>query len=216
VEVINDIDDGLVTFFRVLRENRKELVRRLKLTPYARVEREQCHAKCDEPCADDVEKARRYYTAVCQSYSGTTTSFSRSNSRPQAVYWRDRIDRIDEVAERLRAVVLESMDAARCIEKYDDPKTCFYVYPPYPHGSRTVASQKKYRHEMTDKQHLELLDALNNVDGKVLLSGYECDLYARPLKRWWVRWRHRVACSSATTLNQRNVHHRVEVLWANF
>jgi DNA adenine methylase len=70
--------------------------------------------------------------------------------------------------------------------------------------------------EMSDEDHEQLLDCLNDVNGKVLLSGYECKLYQKGLKGWRVCWKHRVACTSATTLNKRNAHHRVEVLWANW
>jgi DNA adenine methylase len=216
VEVMNDIDDGLVNWYRVLRNDREELVRRLKLTPYARVEWEDCRRTCDDDKLDDVERARRYYVNICQSYSGTATSFSRSHTKPQAAYWRDRIDRIDEVADRLRNVVVEHMDAVELVKRYDDKKTCFYVDPPYPHECRTKTSQAKYRHEMSDEDHEQLLDCLNDVNGKVLLSGYECKLYQKGLKGWRVCWKHRVACTSATTLNKRNAHHRVEVLWANW
>jgi DNA adenine methylase len=41
-----------------------------------------------------------------------------------------------------------------------------------------------YKNEMTDADHLELLDALDNHPGPVLLSGYECDLYNKRLKHW--------------------------------
>jgi DNA adenine methylase len=216
VEVINGIDDALVTFYRVLRDNRKELVRRLKLTPHARVEWEQCRRSCDGTQLDDVERARRFYVTICQSYSGTATSFSRSHTKPHAAYWRDRVDRMDEVAERLRNVVVEHMESSDAIDRYDDASTVFYCDPPYPHGTRTQTTLAKYRHEMTDQQHERLLDTLNHVRGKVLLSGYECDLYTRNLNGWRVCWRHRVTCTSATTVNRRNAHFRVEVLWANW
>jgi DNA adenine methylase len=216
VEVINDIDDALVNWYAVLRDDRKELVRRLKLTPYARTEWESCRETCDDPDLDAVERARRYYVTICQSYSGTATSFSRSHTKPHAAYWRDRVERMDEVADRLRHAVIENMDAVELLKRYDERQTCFYVDPPYPHETRTTTSQAKYRHEMSNEQHVELLDAVNNVRGKVLVSGYECELYKKGLKGWRVCWRHRVACSSSTTLNKRNAHHRVEVLWANW
>lgn len=219
VEVLNDIDDGLVNFYRVLREHRDELVRRLKLTPYARTEWDECRRTCDEPSLAPVERARRYYVAQCQSYSGTVTSFSRSNNRPSASYFADRVDRLDEVAERLRRVVVESMDAVELIRRYDDPNTCFYVDPPYLPETRTGHANRpmgKYRCEMTREQHVELLDALNSVKGRVLLSGYESPLYRKELRSWRVCWRHRVQCVSGTTVNRRDAHHRVEVLWANW
>ena len=219
VEVINDVDDALVNFYRVLRGSRDELLRRLKLTPYARTEWEDCVATADDPTLDPVERARRYYVAQCQGYSGTGTGFSRSSSKPHAACFADRVDRLDEVAERLRRVVIESMDSPKVLAKYDDAETCFYADPPYLPETRTGHAHRpsgKYRREMTRAQHEELLASLNAVRGRVLLSGYESDLYARELRTWRVCWRHRVSCASGTTDNRRNTNFRVEVLWAKW
>jgi DNA adenine methylase len=41
-----------------------------------------------------------------------------------------------------------------------------------------------YKHEMSDDDHVELLEALNNHPGPVLLSGYDCPLYSERLKDW--------------------------------
>ena len=43
LDVYNDLDDGVVGFFRVLRDRPDEIVARLELTPYARSEWE--HAR---------------------------------------------------------------------------------------------------------------------------------------------------------------------------
>ncbi|MCE0450047.1 hypothetical protein [Brevibacillus sp. AF8] len=41
-----------------------------------------------------------------------------------------------------------------------------------------------YRNEMTDADHIELLDALDENQGPVILSGYDNDLYNIRLKHW--------------------------------
>ncbi|MEO9456892.1 hypothetical protein ABI924_22070, partial [Chromobacterium phragmitis] len=41
-----------------------------------------------------------------------------------------------------------------------------------------------YRHEMSDDDHRELLAALLELDGFVVLSGYPSDLYNRALTGW--------------------------------
>ncbi len=60
LEVYNDIDSGLVTFFRVLRDQPTELARRLRLTPYSREEFIGCRDAWQNT-HDDVERARRWY-----------------------------------------------------------------------------------------------------------------------------------------------------------
>ena len=53
VEVYNDLDQRITQLFRVLRDNGKELQRRL--TPYSEVE----FGNATEPTTDEIEQARR-------------------------------------------------------------------------------------------------------------------------------------------------------------
>lgn len=56
-----------------------------------------------------------------------------------------------------------------------------YADPPYVLSTRT---RKNYKYEMTDNDHIELLDALMDHRGSVMLSGYDNELYSRYLKDW--------------------------------
>jgi DNA adenine methylase len=68
---------------------------------------------------------------------------------------------------------------------------------------------KGYRHEMGDDRHRELLDLINSVKGKVLISCYQSEMYARalPAKRW------RRVERMARTRNVNPSGNRVEVLY---
>ncbi len=87
---------------------------------------------------------------------------------------------------------------------------------PETRSAHQCAPAGKYRSEMTSDQHGQLLDSLKTVKGRVLLSGYESEMYAKVLRSWRVCWEHRVACMSGTTNNRRNADNRVEVLWVNW
>jgi len=41
-----------------------------------------------------------------------------------------------------------------------------------------------YRHEMDDEQHVQLLKIITRSRAKIVLSGYQNDLYARYLQSW--------------------------------
>ena len=41
-----------------------------------------------------------------------------------------------------------------------------------------------YRYEMSDQDHIDLLDQLNQVKGKVILSGYDHEIYNSRLTHW--------------------------------
>jgi DNA adenine methylase len=216
IEVMNDKDDALVNFFRVLRERRDDLLRLLRLTPYALTEWRRCRATLADPDADGLELARRFYVSVCQSFAGFGEKFNRSTHKPHAIYWRDRMERLDEVADRLRTVVIEALDATECIAKYDSAKTVFFVDPPYVRSSRSKLGPA-YRCDMTDADHLCLLKALQRIKGKVLLAGGESALYAEHLRDWRLCYRHRLPCGTGgSKVGRYSTPYRVEMLWANF
>ena len=60
------------------------------------------------------------------------------------------------------------------ISLYDDKDTLFYCDPPYPHESRR--DKRAYGEEMSDQEHREVAELLNNIKGKVAISGYRCEL----------------------------------------
>lgn len=76
--------------------------------------------------------------------------------------------------------------------------------PPYLLNTR---GGKQYRHEMTEQDHVILLDTLKQHKGSVILSGYPSELYDQELAGWSVIARK--------SYNQ-NADQRTEVLWCNF
>ena len=66
---------------------------------------------------------------------------------------------------------------------------------------------KQYRHEMTEKDHVDLLNVLKEHSGPVLLSGYDSDLYNEMLSDWYR--------DEITTMDQTATKRR-EVLWMNY
>jgi DNA adenine methylase len=79
-----------------------------------------------------------------------------------------------------------------------------YADPPYLMNTRSC---KQYRYEMTEQDHLDLLDALKQHRGPVILSGYPSEMYSRELHGW--NEIHR------KSYNQ-NAAQRTEALWCNF
>ena len=104
----------------------------------------------------------------------------------------------------MQNVIIENLDYQRIIEKYDTPETLFYVDPPYPHESR---SSGKYKHEFTDDDHRELAAILKGMQGKWLLSGYDCPLYDELYAGF------NTARKTATDMAAQQ---KTEVLWMNY
>jgi DNA adenine methylase len=92
------------------------------------------------------------------------------------------------------------------IRTFDGSETLLYVDPPYPKGTRSD-SRADYRFEMTDAEHEELAATLNAVAGKVVLSGYACEMYDRIFAGWYRTEKAAMADGAAP---------RTEILWMNF
>lgn len=217
VEVYNDLDDELVTVFRVLRDptSALELERRLRRTPFARREFEHAYA----PAPDDpIERTRR---AIVRAYMGFgSASFTAKHATGFRTYskrldrlpckdWANYPDQIGAYVARLAGVIIENRPAAAVIEAHDRTEALHYVDPPYPLATRGCARgvRQKYPHDMSDDQHRELAAVLRAVKGAVVLSGYPCDLYDVELYADWHRVERKVFADGARR--------RTEVLWLN-
>lgn len=216
VETYNDIDGEVVNFFRVLRNQTDELLKRILLTPFAREEFAVAVTHSDSAMSD-LERARLFYVRARQARTGlaqTATlgrwanckNTSRSGMSGVVSRWLGSVEGLPEVAMRLLRVQIENRPALKVITEYDSDQTLFYCDPPYPHESR--GDSKAYEFEMTDSEHEQLAEVLNSVKGKVAISGYRCKLMDDLYKGWRCVERESTCHSVKQT--------RVEALWMNY
>lgn len=195
-EVYNDLDGEVVNVFRQARDDGTELRKLLYFTPFSREE----FLKAYEPTEDLLERARRTIVrsfmgfgagAVTGTYhTGFRSNCDRAGTTP-AHDWKNYTDMFDFLVERLRGVTIENRDAYEVIEQQDGPNTLFYFDPPYVTTSRSQA-RHGYRHEMTDKDHVKLLNHIKTLKGCVVLSGYQNDIYDDILKMWTRHDKHAI------------------------
>ncbi len=209
-EVLNDWDDDVMNFWRVLRDYPAGLIEVLQLTPYGRAEHSMARRR--EPM-DPIEQARRFYAATCLSFNGSGTGgYSAGNlySGAQPATFHRRIDqRLSLVADRLRLVELENIDALSLIDRWDDSRTLMYVDPPYL-GSVRSAQNQYAKDNGSIGFHERLIARLKTFKGNVILSGYSSPLYSDLLSSWTVRTKPGVAKSSG---RERPT---TEVVWLNY
>jgi DNA adenine methylase len=218
IETVNDLDERLVTFWRVLRDRPADLIRVCELTPHARAE-QQCGR---DASVDELEMARRIWVLLTQSRSapsGRITGWRhfidpRRDGSPTTVmpdYLDAYLDRMPAAAARLRRVSLECRPAIDVITRYGkNPDVLIYADPPYPASVRSHGNH--YAHEMRrDDQHRELAEVLHAARAAVVLSGYACDLYDLELYPNW----HRTEIASRASNAPSGARSRTEVLWSN-
>lgn len=210
-EIYNDLDGDVVNLFRVLRSSdAARLVEMVRLTPFARRE----FADAYRPSEDPLEQARRllirsFMGFAAKGATGNTTGFRANSTRSGTTPgedWANYPDALALVVRRLAGVVIENRPAADVMLHHDGPETLHYVDPPYVHETRSKGGVGSYRHEMTTDEHARLLEALCDLKGMVVLSGYPHPIYDATL-RGWERVTRKALADRARP--------RVEVLWLN-
>lgn len=208
-EVINDLNGEVINFFDVLRSRPDDLVDALQLTPFSREEHRRAHQLDTD---DPLERARRFYVRSRQSFGSgegrynTGWRFQKNDRRGSSCIdeWNS-LHHLYDAARRLKNVQIECDDAFRVLRRFDGPETLFYVDPPYMFSTR-YSNEQRYRHEMLDKQHIELAEALQKLVGMVLISGYESELYNDLFTSW-----RRISKDTKTNGNNE----ATEYLWIN-
>lgn len=217
IEVVNDLNGDLMTFWRVLRDRCDDLERACLLTPHSRQEHAESFALTPDPY-DEVEHARRVWVRLAQGRAGQFTptgwrhhqSTSKVNDGGMAQRLSYYVSRFAGVAQRLRNVSLECKPASDVIAAYGrDRDTLLYVDPPYL-GSTRPNNTNGYAVELnSEPQHAELAESLHECKATVMLSGYPSELYDRLYADW-----RRVDLSAWTGQGNRRAA-RTEVVWLN-
>ena len=210
VEYVNDLDGRIVNWWRVLRDEPEELLRRLGSTPIARSMFVEALACVDDP--DPMVSAWAVSVVLHQSLRSSLDSDPSlwrrgvgSSHRPgggASKYRTLNTDRLRRVSERMRDVRLECVGAVSMLDwlaRYED--AVVYVDPPY--RDRRI----RYGTENVD----DLTDALLAQRGFVAVSGYgdEWDHLG------WRRFEHVTVTSAAGDLNATKRPERTEVLWTS-
>lgn len=206
IETINDMNGDIVNLFRVCRDYPEELARAINLTPFARDEFISCSIPSDNP----IEQARRTLVRYHQSF-GTSNSSKNSWRNVQtyggprcATMWNCLPDTIMNCCERLKDAQIENTDALTLIERYNNENTLIYLDPPY---LQNLRKKNMYKCEMSDEQHIEMLRLIKKSKSKIILSGYDNELYNSELFNW--------VTAEKETIAQMGLH-RTEKLWMNF
>lgn len=206
IETINDIDGNIVNLFEVCRKYPEELAKAINLTPFSREE----FIRCSEPSDEPIEQARRTLVRYHQSF-GTSNSSKKSWRNVQtyggprcATMWNYLPEAVIKCCERLKEAQIENIDALSLIERYNHSDTLIYCDPPY---LQNLRKRNMYRCEMSNEKHIEMLKLLKASNSKIVLSGYDNELYNTELSDW-------VTVTKDTTAQMGL--HRTEKLWMNF
>jgi len=214
IEVLNDLDNKIVNLYRVIQndEKRQKLIKLLNETPYSRsVFQSWKHGETQ----DDIEKAGRYFFLCKASFAGDAERGgfgmpSKGTGRNPARTFRTAIDSLDIIADRLKNAVIECLDYADCIQRYDAEGTFYYADPPY------LNTEHYYgKGCFTLEDHHKLAKLLHDIKGHVMVTHYQNSLYD-DLYKGWQRYEYQSFKGSHKTEPGIEKPKTVECLWVNF
>ncbi len=212
IEIINDIDNNLFRLYLIVRDSSDEFIERLNSLEYSL---ETFTYYLNLKVVNPIDVAIREYVVRRMSRGGLMKSFCWANrlrgGKPSEINsWQSAINQLPIISKRLKKVQIRNTNALRVIQEYDNKDTFFYCDPPYLPATRV--SRKAYSHEMTQQDHIDLAGVLNSCKGKVLLSGYNSDLYQELYSSWYKSEYTIVNHSSQKKTKEK----KIEVCWSNY
>lgn len=167
-EAINDLNECLVTMYRVARQQPEEFARIIQLTPYSQEEFRKAKEIYFNSCGySDLDIAWATYIQCNMSFANKIgAGWGTSVIRSQVSTWLSRQNNLSESLDRLKAVHIGCEDALDFIDRWDSPHTLFYCDPPYPE-----TDQGHYKgYSMSDFENL--CNKLDTIQGSYVLSNY--------------------------------------------
>lgn len=214
IETVNDLDRDVVNLFLCIQQDSECIARLVMATPFSREIYDMQFIEGYNPlvCIPDMQRAAGFLVKCWQGHGFRTNGYKvgwkndvQGRERSYALWnWYRLPDWIIEITERLRKVQIENRPALEVIERFNYDNVFMYIDPPY---LLDVRRAKQYKHEMTDADHKELLEVLRKSKAKIMISGYESDMYNDYLKDW-----HKVCLKSCAEYNGT----RLEVIWMNY
>lgn len=161
-----------------------------------------------------LEHAIKEFVMRRMSRGSTGRNFSTSNrlrgGRPGSENsWLTAITNISSVSSALQPAQIINCSYEQT-SQYDSVDTLYYLDPPYLHSTRT--SKKIYEYEMTDNDHINLLDWAKTLKGSVVISGYDSTIY-RVLLGNWNKYEKSIANNASQSKKKTKM---VECIWKNY
>lgn len=212
IETINDLDYDVTNLFRCIQKDSERLARLVMTTPFSREEYEGQFDILETVYESSFQRAAGFLVR-CWQGQGFRTNGSKvgwkndvqGREKSYALWnWYRLPEWIIEIAERLRMVQIENRPALEVIKRFDYDNVFQYWDPPYLLGIRYG---KQYRYEMKDEDHEKLLKEALSSKAKIMISGYESDMYDYYLKDW-------NKCTFKSCVESGKP--RTEVVWMNY
>lgn len=218
IEVYNDIDSRLVNLYKVLQEktSRELFLEKIHYVPHSREFYNECKRRLINDNLSNIDEAVCFFVICRQSYAGIADyssgwSYSKTPKSASTNKFQKGIRSIDAFVHRFRYVQIENQSFENILTKYDTAKSLFYLDPPYVLSTR---SSGRYKHEMSDDDHKNMVNLLLKTNGMAIVSGYDNDIYNKLELNGWRKESFTTRANASKIKKQNNTSSlRQECLW---
>jgi len=221
IEILNDLDPGIVAILRITRDYPEEFMHELEHVLYKEAffknaqDLEQMFANQWRTEFTEMKLAVNEFILRRMSRGGLKKAFAWSDrqrgGKPGDVNaWESAIAQLLDVSDRLQGVKIFNEPAEDLLYLLDRPDVMAYCDPPY--LPKTRRSKKTYDCEMSEEDHMKLGQVLGGFKGNVLLSGNPSPVYDTMYESWAMATKPIANHSSQQKVKQ----YRTEALWYNY
>lgn len=203
-EVICDIDQGITSVFKALRDEPKEFYSRIKRTKYSERSFKIASNKSHQEFEDYIDRAVNEYILRRMSRGGMKKSFVWSEELQESEdseVWANIIAKLEEVSARVQDATILCKNFVDIMKAWDEENTLFYLDPP---ALKSV--EENNTTEFSVEDHMNLIHFAKNARGKVIVSASSSPLYNRSFKNW--------KCKKKTSVKTKEK--KVDCLWFNY
>lgn len=215
MEIYNDLDKNVYTLYKVLQDENmfNEFKKLCDLSYYSEDIREELRYKLRDDDLSLVERAYAFFYVNRTSHNGiggfSINKVVRRNMSKSVSDYLSAVDRLPELHNRLSRLIVTNKDGVELIKNNSNERTLIYADPPYEHSTRTLA---RYDVDMNRDKHMEFLDVVINSKSKIVVSGYDNELYDILEENGFTKTHFEVN----TVSGQRKPKTKIETLWKNF
>jgi DNA adenine methylase len=180
IQIYNDLEQNVYSLFKVLSDPIlfKEFKEKCDIAFYSEDIRNEFISNLKTQKLSIVDRAFNYFYVNRTSHNGvggfSKNTYIRRGMSKSVSDFLSSIDRLSELHDRLSRVIVSNTDGIELITKYNKPNVFIYNDVPYEQSTRGTT---RYKVDMDRDGHIRFLNAVIESKSKILISGYDCELY---------------------------------------
>lgn len=188
-EIINDNNLEIIQIWQILRDEGKTFLSKLKKIEY---KEKTFKFYLNKKCKNHFEESIKEYILRKMSKNENKTNYCAPKTSKK---WKEIITDLENILPKIKNLKIFNKNAIEIIKYFNDENSLIYCDPP------ELNLKQNEQNEMSTDKHIELAEALNSSQGKIIVSS-KCNSLYRKLYTEWKMYK--------------NSSNKNECIWINF